>query len=161
MIAVTINGKKSEVERGTTILKAAAALNIKIPTLCNHELLEPYGACRLCLVEIVDGDRSTVTTSCNYPITKPLVVETESEKAVKARRMVLEMLLARCNTSPELDRLAAEHGLSGSRFELRYDDCILCGLCERVCREVVGANAITFAQRGVERVVVPPFGGEA
>ena len=161
MIAITINGKQSEVESGTTILNAATALNIKIPTLCNHELLEPYGACRLCLVEIIDGDWSTVTTSCNYPITKSLVVETESDAAVKARRMVLELLIARCNTSPELNRLAAEHGLETSRFELRYDDCILCGLCERVCREVVGANAITFAQRGVDRVVVPPFGEEA
>jgi NADH dehydrogenase/NADH:ubiquinone oxidoreductase subunit G len=157
MIELTINGKKTAVERGTTILAAAAGLNIKIPTLCNHELLEPYGACRLCLVEIIDGDRSQVTTSCNYPVTRPLVVETESEAAVKARRMVLEMLLGRCNTSEKLNRLAAEHGLAESRFELDYDDCILCGLCERVCREVVGANAITFANRGVDRVVMPPF----
>ena len=80
MIKITINGKSSEVERGTSILNAAAALNIKIPTLCNHELLEPYGACRLCLVEIIDGDRSTVTTSCNYPITKELVVETQGNE---------------------------------------------------------------------------------
>ncbi len=157
MIAITINGIRTEVERGTTILKAAAALNIKIPTLCNHELLEPYGACRLCLVEIVEGDKRTITTSCNYPVTRPLVVETNSAAAVKARRMVLELLLGRCNTSETINRLAAEHGLAESRFSLNYDDCILCGQCERVCREVVGAHAITFANRGVERVVMPPF----
>ena len=80
MISVTINNKTTAVERGTTILNAAAALGIKIPTLCNHELLEPYGACRLCLVEVIDGDWSTVTTSCNYPITKALKVETQQRK---------------------------------------------------------------------------------
>lgn len=161
MIEITINGKKVQVEKGTTILEAATANRVRIPTLCHHELLEPYGACRLCLVEVVKNGWRSLATSCNYPITGPIEVETDTEKVRSARRMVLELLLSRCDTSPRLNQLAAEYGLTESRFSLNYDDCILCGQCERVCREVVGANAITFANRGVERVVVPPFGEEA
>jgi len=162
MVEIAINGKKVQVEEGTTILEAAKANQVYIPTLCYHELLEPYGACRLCLVEVVKNGRRALTTSCNYPITGPIEVETDTEKVINSRRMVLELLLSRCNTSPKLNQLAAEYGIKDSPFfELHYDDCILCGLCERVCREIVGANAITFAQRGTERVVVPPFGEEA
>jgi NADH dehydrogenase/NADH:ubiquinone oxidoreductase subunit G len=157
MIDIKLNGKPVRVEPGTTILAAAQANRVPIPTLCHHEIIAPYGACRLCLVEVTKNGRRELTTSCNYPITGPIEVETDTDKVRKARRMVLELLLARCPDSPRLNALAAEYGLTASRFEVHYDDCILCGLCERVCREVVGANAITFAGRGVERVVMPPF----
>jgi NADH dehydrogenase/NADH:ubiquinone oxidoreductase subunit G len=158
-IKVTIDNKIAEVERETTILEAAKSLGIKIPTLCFHEALSPYGSCRLCLVEVKRGNKTEVTTSCNYPITKEIEVVTNSEKVLKYRRMVLQLLLGRCPDNPVLLEIAEEFGIEQPIFDAdEYDDCILCGRCERACREVVGANAITFSGRGVKRKVEAPFG---
>ncbi len=158
-IKVTIDNKSIEVERETTILNAANMLGIKIPTLCNHEALSPYASCRLCLVEVKKGNRVEITTSCNYPITREIEVVTNSEKVLKYRRMVIQLLLGRCPDNPALLKLSKEFGIEKPIFEVdEYDDCILCGRCERACREVVGVNAITFSGRGVKRKVEAPFG---
>jgi len=157
MIRVVIDGREIEVEQDTTILEAAEKLNIPIPTLCYHKALEPYGVCRLCTVEVMHRGRTRLVTACNYPIRDEIEVFTASEKVLKGRRMIVELLLARCPEVPLLQQLAAELGVEKPRFPLKEDDCILCGLCVRVCQELVGANAISFVGRGVEREVAAPF----
>ena len=157
MIRAVIDGREIEVEQDTTILEAAEKLSIPIPTLCYHKALEPYGVCRLCTVEVVRRGWSRLVTACNYPIRDEIEVLTASEKVLKGRRMIVELLLARCPDVPLLQQLAAELGVEKPRFSLKEDDCILCGLCVRVCQLLVGANAISFVGRGVEREVATPF----
>ncbi len=159
MIKVTINGKEIRVKKETTILQAAQMLGIKIPTLCAHESLSPYGSCRLCLVEVVKGNKTEVTTSCNYVITKEIEVKTDTDKIKKYRQMVIQLLLGRCPDNEKLLAVAKSLGVKEPIFEAdEYDDCILCGRCVRACSEIVGVNAITFGGRGVTRRVEPPFG---
>jgi heterodisulfide reductase subunit A len=157
MIHVVIDGQPIEVEEGTTILEAAQRLGIHIPTLCHHPALEPYGACRLCTVEIWQNGRSRLVTSCNYPIRGEIEVQTASEKVLKGRKLLAELLLARCSNVPEVQELAAGLGVAEVRFEPREELCYLCGLCVRLCREVIGQSAISFVGRGGDRQVGPPF----
>ena len=157
MIRVTIDGQPIEVEEGTTILEASTRLGIHIPTLCHHPALEPYGACRLCTVEITYNGRSQLVTSCNYPIRWEINVQTASEKVLKGRKLLAELLLARCPNVPKVRDLAASLGVTEARFELHDELCYLCGLCVRVCKELIGQSAISFVGRGVDRQVEPPF----
>lgn len=157
MVTIEIDGQKVQLEEGDPILKGAEKLGIRIPTLCHHEWLEPYGACRVCSVEIQRGRKGKVVTACNYPATEGLVVLTNSERALAVRRMVLEMQLARCSTSPIIRELADEYGVKPGRFPVGTDTCILCGLCVRMCQELVGANALCYADRGTERIVTTAF----
>ncbi len=157
MIKFTIDGYEVEGEKGQNVLQVALDNGFDIPHLCYHEALEPYGACRLCLVEISDGRKSRLTTSCNYPVLEGINVQTDTEKVTRARQMVLELLLARCPDVPVIKELAEKYGVTETRFKLDHDDCILCGLCERVCREVVGVEAISFLGRGSSRRVAPPL----
>jgi heterodisulfide reductase subunit A len=159
MIPVVIDGQSIQVEEGTTILEAAQRLGIYIPTLCHHPALEPSGACRLCTVEITVGGRSRLVTACNYPIRWEIEVQTASEKVIKGRKLLAELLLARCPNAPEIQRLAASLGVTEARFEPGAEDelCYLCGLCVRMCREIIGQSAISFVGRGVDRQVGTPF----
>ena len=159
MIPVVIDGQSIKVEKETTILEAAQRLGIYIPTLCHHPALEPYGACRLCTVEITAGGRSRLVTACNYPIRREMEVQTASEKVVKGRKLLAELLLARCPNAPEVQQLAASLGVTEARFEPGAEDelCYLCGLCVRMCRELIGQSAISFVGRGVDRQVGTPF----
>ena len=157
MITFTIDGYEVEGEEGQNVLEIALDKGFDIPHLCYHEALEPYGACRLCLVEVTRGNRTRLTTSCNYPVLEGISVQTSTEKVIRARRMVIELLLARCPDVPVVKDLAREYSVGRPRFKLDNDDCILCGLCERVCREVVGADAISFLGRGTDRKVGPPL----
>jgi heterodisulfide reductase subunit A len=158
LIRVTIDGKQTLVQRDTTILQAATDLGIEVPTLCHHPALEPYGACRLCTVEVVERGRSRLVTSCNYPIRGEVEISTASEKVVRGRRMIVELLWARCPDAEVFKALGARYGIKKPRFELREGElCYLCGLCVRVCDEVVGAKAISFIGRGVDREVGTPF----
>jgi len=157
MINLIINGAHATVEEGTTLLEAAQYMGFPIPTLCNLEGLESYGACRLCLVEIGEGERSKLVTSCTYPVSEGLVVRTASNRAVKARRMVLELLLASCPQSKVIQDLASEHRVNQQRFKQEHEDCILCGLCVRMCKEQMVAEAIGFRGRGENRSIGTPF----
>ncbi len=157
MISLTINGLSVSVEKGTTILEAAQFLGFPIPTLCHMEGLSSYGACRLCVVEIGEGPRAKLVTSCTYPAEEGLKVRTASERVVKARKMVLELLLATCPQSKVIQDLASKFEVRQQRFKQEHDDCILCGLCERMCKEQMMANAIGFSGRGEKRSLGTPF----
>ncbi len=157
MINLTINGLKVSVEKGTTILEAAKFLGFPIPTLCHMEGLSPYGACRLCVVEIGEGPKAKMVSSCTYPAEEGLKVRTASSRVVKARRMVLELLLASCPQSKVIQDLASAHQISQQRFKQEHEDCILCGLCVRMCEEQMMARAIGFRERGENRSLGTPF----
>jgi heterodisulfide reductase subunit A len=157
MINLTINNKKVEVEEGSTLLEAAEKLGIHIPTLCHHKSLLPYSACRLCLVEIKKSWGSSIQTSCVYPAEEGMVVETDSQRVLKSRRIVMELLLARCPDSPRIVEMAREMGVEETRFPKKHENCILCGLCTRVCEERMGVGAITFLNRGSERKIGVPY----
>ncbi len=156
---ITINGTEYPCNKGETILEVARRNGIRIPTLCYHPGIEPYSVCRLCLVEVFDGRRKRLVTSCSYPITRDgLEVETDTERVHRNRRLVLELLLARVPESEEIRKLAAEYGLEGTRFATRDPEelCILCGLCERAC-QLAGTGVISRAYRGVDRKMTTPF----
>jgi NADH dehydrogenase/NADH:ubiquinone oxidoreductase subunit G len=145
------------VEEGTTILEAAKFLGFPIPTLCHLDGLSPYGACRLCVVEIGEEPRAKLVSSCTYPVESGLVVRTSSARVVKARKMVIELLLASCPQSKVIQDLASAHGVRQQRFRQEYEDCILCGLCVRMCSEQMMAHAIGFRGRGETRSIGTPF----
>ena len=157
MISLTINGLAVAVEEGSTVLEAARFLGFPIPTLCHNDGLSPYGACRLCLVEIGEGPRAKLVSSCTYPATEGLTVRTASRRVLRARRMILELLLASCPQSKTVQDLAAAHGIRQQRFKQDYEDCILCGLCVRMCEEQMMAKAIGFRGRGENRTIGTPF----
>ena len=158
MIELTINGNKSKFPEGKTLLECIEEIGLKVPTLCYHKALSPYGACRLCLVEIKQGERTMIQTSCTYPALDGLVVETHSERVVKNRKIIIELLLARCPDSEEIRNLARELGVEKTRIKPKNEDCVLCGLCVRMCEERMGRGAISFVGRGPERKVISPFG---
>ena len=159
-VTLKIDGKEVKVTEGATILEVARKVGIEIPTLCYNSALEPFGSCRVCSVEITDQrGRKKVVTSCNYPAKDGLVVSTKSEKVLKTRKLLLELLLARCPKVKKIQDLAREYGVEKPRFWIEdvEEDCILCGLCTRVCEERIGVYAINFANRGVEREVTAPY----
>lgn len=157
MINLRINGLNTSVEEGTTLLEAAQFLGFPIPTLCHMDGLSPYGACRLCLVEVGHGPKSKLVTSCTYPAEEGLTVRTASSRVVRARKMIIELLLASCPQSKTIQDLAAAHGVRQQRFKQEYEDCILCGLCVRMCQEQMMAHAIGFRGRGQQRSIGTPF----
>jgi len=157
MITLKINGIDVSVEKGTTLLEAAKFLGFPIPTLCFLEGLTPYGACRMCVVEIGEGKNAKIVTSCTYPAEEGLVVRTASKRIVKARKMVLELLLATCPQSKTIQDMASAHEVRQQRFKQENEDCILCGLCVRMCEEQMVAQAIGFSGRGENRSIGTPF----
>jgi len=152
-ILLQIDGREVEAKEGMTILEAARSAGIFIPTLCHHEKLEPYGACRICVVEADVGGRTSLVASCLYPVEKNLVVRTRSEKVDKTRKMILELLLAHAPDAPALQELVQQYGADKDRFEKESSFCVLCGLCVRYCTEVKKKNAIGFFDRGARREI--------
>jgi bidirectional [NiFe] hydrogenase diaphorase subunit len=158
-VYLTINGIKVRAPQGQSLLVTIRQQGLDIPTLCHHSDLPSEGQCRLCVVEIGEWPRTRIVNSCTYPTEAGLMVQTHSERVVQARRMVLELLLARCPNAKLIQDLAAEHGVYESRFKTDDPDelCILCGLCVRACREVVGVSAISMAHRTPAKLVTTPF----
>ncbi|NIO22108.1 MAG: 2Fe-2S iron-sulfur cluster binding domain-containing protein [Candidatus Aenigmarchaeota archaeon] len=152
-IIVQIDGKEVKAGEGMTILEAAQKADISIPTLCHHEKLEPYGACRVCTVEVEVRGWTSLVAACLYPVEQDLVVKTRSEKVDKIRKMILEFLLAHAPNSPQLQDLAQEYGAERDRFEKESSFCILCGLCVRYCAEVKEKNAVGFVDCGARREI--------
>jgi bidirectional [NiFe] hydrogenase diaphorase subunit len=158
MINFTINDMELQIEEDRTILSVAQEHGIKIPTLCHHKELKPYGACRLCLVEIVGGGRCGLEVSCVYKITDGLKVKTDTERVIKTRKIIFELLMARCPDAEKIKKLAAEYGITETRITLKKtENCVLCGLCARVCDEISQRQAQSFTGRGSTRTIQTPF----
>jgi coenzyme F420 hydrogenase subunit beta len=121
------------------------------------EGLTPYGACRLCVVEIGQGAAARLVSSCTYPVQPGLLVRTASNRVLRARRMVLELLLGSCPQSRTIQDLASAHNVRQQRFHQEHEDCILCGRCVRMCEEQMVAKAIGFRGRGEHRSIGTPF----
>lgn len=155
-VKLQIDGKEVQAEEGKTILEAAMADGIDIPTLCHSDKLKPYGACRLCMVEITKGERTKLVASCVYEVEDGLIVRTDSERIMKIRRMIIELLW------PSLSSLAEKYGVTASRFRSKETECNLCGLCVRYCSEVKKLDAVFFKGRGIDRelAIVPELAKE-
>jgi len=156
MINFKLNGKKVQGEEGQYILHVAEKYGVEIPTMCHHKALEPAGMCRLCTVEMFDGRRSRFVTACNYPIWEGMEISTDSEAVHQGRKLIVELLLARCPDVPLLRELAKKYGITETRFRKEADTCILCGLCVRMC-EKMGNSVISLTGRGVDMRVDTPF----
>lgn len=152
-VVLQIDGREVTAGSDMTVLQAARAAGIHIPTLCHHEQLEPFGGCRMCMVEVEAKGRKSYVVSCLYPVTSDLVVRTRSERVDKIRRVILEELLAHAPNSPELVELAREYKADANRFEMDPSFCILCGLCVRYCAEVKSKHAVDFIARGAQREI--------
>jgi NADH dehydrogenase/NADH:ubiquinone oxidoreductase subunit G len=161
MVTLTIDGHKLQVAAGANLLEAAAAAQVRIPTLCHHPALEPYGGCRLCLVDVGRNDSGAarkLVAACMHGVEEGLDVRTDSEQVRAARRVTVDLLLARCPDTPLVQALAREHGIERTSYAPNPEptDCVLCGLCTRAC-DRVGASAIATVNRGTSRVVGPPY----
>jgi len=157
MIELNLNGLCVKAEEGWTLLETAQFYGLAIPTLCHHEGLTEFGGCRLCLVEIGEPPRSKLVTACTYPAEEGLVVRTDSNRVWSARRMMIELMLSTAPGSKVLQDLASRFGVTQVRFKPRNEECILCGLCTRICAEQMDARAIGFQQRGHKRNISTPF----
>lgn len=182
MVNVTIDGKQIQVPEGTTVLRAAESAGVKIPTLCDHPQLAPYGGCRLCLVE-VEGAR-TLQPSCTLPVSPNMVVKTDTEKVKDARKFVLTLIFSErnhfcmyCQVSGgdcELQNSAYAEGMthwllqpnyspftvdaSNPYFVLDNNRCILCRRCVRACGELVGNYTLGIEERGANSYLVADLG---
>jgi len=152
-ILLQIDGKEVSAKEGMTLLEAAQGAGISIPTLCHHEKLEPYGGCRLCIVEVEDRGRTKLVVSCIYPVESDLIVRTRSEKVDRIRKTILELFLAHAPDAFELKDLALEYGADKNRFEKESSFCIHCGLCVRYCAEVKKKFAVGFVDRGTRKEI--------
>ena len=159
MIKFHINDTEVEAKPEWTVLETARQFGFDIPTLCYHEAVNPSGACRLCIVELKDGDWSKLVASCIYPVSEGINVYTDTERVQNVRRWIFEMLLAQSPASIEIRKLAEKYGVVSSRFAVENPDeeCMVCGLCTRACEEIVGLSAISVIDRGVHKKVGAPF----
>ena len=161
MVRLTINGKVVQAQEGEMLLSILRREKIDVPALCHHEAVEPFGACRLCMVEITrpewDGWCDYVT-SCLYPAKDGLIVNTHAPKVNELRKTILDLFLARHPKCKEIIELAGEYGVTRTSYEtvVDGDNCILCGLCTRIC-DRMGFNAISTVGRGHGKEVAPPL----
>jgi NADH dehydrogenase/NADH:ubiquinone oxidoreductase subunit G len=152
-INLQVDGKEVSAKEGTTVLEAARSVGVSIPTLCDHERLSPYGACRICTVEADANGRTNLIAACQHPVEKGLVVRTRTAKIDKIRKVLVEQMLAHAPDSEQLQELAQEYGANRNRFEQEPSFCILCGLCVRYCAEVKKKFAVSFFDRGAKREI--------
>lgn len=152
-IVLQVDGKKVTASAGMTILEAARSVGITIPTLCDHEKLMPYGACRVCTVEADANERTSFVAACQHPVENGQVIRTRTEQVDKIRKVLLEQMLAHAPDSEQLNELAQVYGADRDRFAKESSFCILCGLCVRYCAEIKQKHAIGFFDRGAKREI--------
>ena len=157
MVNIILNGLPVKVEEGITILEASRFYGFPVPTLCHMDGLSSYGACRLCVVEIGEDNNTRLVTSCTHPVEENQIIRTASQKVIKVRKMIIELLLASCPQSRKIQDLASAFGVRQQRFRQQQEDCILCGLCVRICEEQMMAGAIGFRGRGDRRSIGTPY----
>jgi bidirectional [NiFe] hydrogenase diaphorase subunit len=154
-VTLVANGRAFAGTAGESLLEALRRHDFKVPSLCHHSGLTPFGACRLCLVEVAKGKKRILTTSCNYPLSEGIEVFLDTDRVLKNRRVVLELLLAMVPNSDAVRTLAKSHGVIASPFQAQMNSglCILCGMCTRVCRELAHAEAISLTGRGERKAL--------
>lgn len=157
MAKIKIDGIEFDAPEHWTILDTAKFLGLEIPTLCDYDGLTPWGGCRLCLVEIGSGNNTKLVSSCTYPVEEGLNVKTSTPRVLKARKMMLELMIAQCPTSKVLQDMAAKMGVDKVRFRPKWETCVYCGLCVRMCEEQMMASAIGFVNRGNKLKITTPF----
>lgn len=183
MVTLTIDDKQVQVEKDATIYEAAKAAGISIPILCHDKKLKPFGACRMCLVE-VEQMKGRLIPACTTPVTEGMIVRSSTPAVEKARKLVLELLLLNhpldcpvCDKGGDCDlqNLAYDHKVNVNRLsdekfhhvidynnpliERDQNRCVLCGKCVRICDEVVSRGALTFISRGIETKIGTEFDG--
>ena len=160
IVTLKINNKDIRAEEGMPILEVAKLSGIEIPTLCYHEGLESYGACRVCSVEIEKGGKSQIVAACCYPVEEGLNIRTRSPTIDKIRKTIIELayVMAGEDVGGKMKALASEYNANPSRFKLSTSieptKCILCELCVRRCVEANWDSAIGFVGRGTDRRIV-------
>ena len=152
-IEFEIDGEKVKAKLEMTVLEAAQNADIFIPTLCHHEKLEPFGGCRLCIVEVEVNGWTKLVVSCVYPVEEGIIVRTRSKKVDRIRKTIIELLMAHAPDAPQLKELATEYGANPDQYEKDPSFCIHCGLCVRYCAEIKKANAIGFVDRGINKEI--------
>jgi len=155
---VTIDGATLRTPKGQSVLDVALEYGICIPHLCHLPNHTDMGACRLCIVEHVKNGRSTVTTSCTLEAKEGMVIRSNTDRIRALRMNIAELLVAEAPNSKAVQDVAVRCGVKQVRYPFRNKDCVLCGRCVRVCRELWGANALGFIGRGMKRRVDFPFG---
>ncbi|TET48131.1 MAG: 2Fe-2S iron-sulfur cluster binding domain-containing protein, partial [Actinomycetota bacterium] len=156
-ITLTIDGAKIRAPRGTSVLDIALEYGICIPHLCHSRDLTPIGVCRLCIVEVIKNGRSKVITSCTLEVEEGMIILAHSEKILKVRKNIAEMLLAEAPNSSAIQDIALLCGVKEVRYPFRNKDCVLCGRCVRACSEIWQSKSLGFVGRGKERHVALPF----
>ncbi len=163
-VFVYIDGKRYEAFEGEMLLDVAKRNGIDIPALCYEKSLGAYGACRLCMVEVIEGAKKGIVTSCTLACNNGLSVLTRTDKIKKHRSVLFELYLAQAPGSERLRQLAAHYGVQNTRFKTNKKDndplnnsCVLCGLCVRACSQAMGAGAISFIGRGYKTRVNTPY----
>lgn len=157
MVTITVNGATIRVPEGTSVLDAALDAGFCIPHLCHMPNITPIGACRVCIVEVIQSGRRKMTASCALEAKDGMVVDAHSEDVLRARRSIVELLLAEAPNSRAIQDLAARVGVRESRYPMRNNDCVLCGRCVRICDEVWQSKSLGFVGRGKDRRVALPF----
>jgi NADH dehydrogenase/NADH:ubiquinone oxidoreductase subunit G len=152
-IRMKIDGREVVAAVGMSVLDAARGAGVPIPTLCHHDDLQPYGGCRLCIVEAESEGRRSIVASCVHPAEDGLVIATRSEKIDRIRRSILELLLAHAPDSLPLQELAREYGADRSKFDQEASFCVHCGLCVRYCAEIKQKDAVGFIGRGIRKEI--------
>lgn len=150
-VMLTVDGSKFKAPRGTSVLEAALDRGICIPHLCHMRAKGDIGACRLCLVERIRGERSQVTAACTLEVEEGLMVRTSTPRIRELRRNVAELLVSEAPNSRAVQDVALRCGVTRVRYPFRNAKCVLCGKCVRLCAELWGDNAIGFSGRGRER----------
>ena len=159
-VTLKINDREITCEKGTYILSLCRQLGIDVPTMCHNDALTPGGHCRLCLVELREGDWSKVVTSCLFPAKEGQTFYTDTPKVVATRKTIIELMLARAPQAEAVKALAVKYiGRAETPYVIENDTekCILCGLCVEACEEVVGVSAIGVSSRGIFKKVSTPF----
>jgi bidirectional [NiFe] hydrogenase diaphorase subunit len=156
MVTIVIDGHKVKAKESSTILENTQELNIDIPTLCYHKDLSSFGACRLCVVEVKTNGKWQLATSCNTPVEEGMEIRTDSDLVQESRKLTAELLYFRYPTTEAVREIARKLEVQTREEKGEGHDCILCGLCVRTCREIVGVNALTFQDRGLNRNIEEP-----
>lgn len=157
-VTLFIDGAHIRAPKGTSVLDTAIEYGICIPHLCHIPNLPDIGACRLCIVEHVVNGKSKITASCTLRVQEGMVIKSNTEKVRKLRKNIAELLVAQAPNSRAIQDIAVRCGVKNVRYPFRNENCVLCGRCVRVCRDLFHANAIGFVGRGKNRRIDSPFG---